>query len=115
MSQPAAPAVAQMVRSSSDAPSRWEKRRSRLEPCSFPIVKSWIILYGSIQGVDGTVCRADNDVTMITLILTSPATGQPQTSKESALAVAGKGLDGDRYATGKGFYTGDTQWDAHVT
>jgi hypothetical protein len=38
ISQPAAPAVAQMVRSSSDAPSRWKKRRSRLEPCSFPIV-----------------------------------------------------------------------------
>ena len=38
MSQPAAPAVAQMVRSSSEAPSRWKNRRSRLDPWSFPIV-----------------------------------------------------------------------------
>jgi MOSC domain-containing protein YiiM len=52
---------------------------------------------------------------MITAILTSPATGQPQTSQESVEAVAGKGLADDRYATGKGYYTGDAEWDAHVT
>lgn len=30
-------------------------------------------------------------------------------------AIAGKGLRGDRYATGKGFYTGVVEWDARVT
>ena len=34
----AAPAVAQMVRSNSDAPSRWKNRRSRLPYWSLPIV-----------------------------------------------------------------------------
>jgi MOSC domain-containing protein YiiM len=29
--------------------------------------------------------------------------------------VTPAGLAGDRYATGKGFYSGDTEWDAHVT
>ena len=37
-SQPAAPAVAQMVRSSRLAPSRWKNRRSRLAYISLPIV-----------------------------------------------------------------------------
>src|SRR5688572_14043718 len=46
-SQPAAPAVAQMVRSRSDAPSRWKNRRSRLLPCSLPMVKACAFIYGS--------------------------------------------------------------------
>jgi hypothetical protein len=37
-SLPATPAVAQMVRSRSDAPSRWKNRRSRLAYMSLPIV-----------------------------------------------------------------------------
>ena len=36
--QPALPAEAHIVRSSSEAPSRWKKRRSIDEPCSSPIV-----------------------------------------------------------------------------
>ncbi len=36
--QPALPADAQIVRSSSDAPSRWKKRRSIDDDCSSPIV-----------------------------------------------------------------------------
>src|SRR2546423_13555882 len=46
MSQPAAPAVAQMVRSSSEAPRRWKKRRARLPPCSLPLVPAE--LYGRV-------------------------------------------------------------------
>lgn len=37
-SYPAIPAVAQIVRSSFDAPSAWKNRLSRLSACSFPIV-----------------------------------------------------------------------------
>ncbi len=36
--QPALPAVAQIVRSSSDAPSRWKNRRSIDPYCKRPIV-----------------------------------------------------------------------------
>ena len=39
--QPALPAVAQIVRSSSDAPSRWKKRRSIDEDCKSPIVPAY--------------------------------------------------------------------------
>ena len=39
--QPAFPAVAQMVRSSSDAPSRWKKRRSIELDWSSPIVPAY--------------------------------------------------------------------------
>jgi hypothetical protein len=35
------PAVAQMVRSSSDAPTRWKKRRSMEPPCTSPIVPAY--------------------------------------------------------------------------
>lgn len=34
---------------------------------------------------------------------------------ESIEVIAGKGLAGDRYATGKGFYSGVIEWDAHLT
>ena len=37
-SYPWTPAEAQIVRSSSDAPNRWKKRRSRLLDCNLPIV-----------------------------------------------------------------------------
>ena len=37
------------------------------------------------------------------------------TMHQSIEAIASQGLSGDRYATGKGFYTGVTEWDAHVT
>jgi MOSC domain-containing protein YiiM len=36
-------------------------------------------------------------------------------SHRSIRAIAGKGLAHDRYATGRGFYTGVPEWDAHVT
>lgn len=52
---------------------------------------------------------------MLAAILTSPASLEPVTSHESIEVVAGVGLAGDRYATGKGFYSGMTEWDAHVT
>jgi MOSC domain-containing protein YiiM len=52
---------------------------------------------------------------MLIAILTSPASGQPITSHDSIEALAGVGLSGDRYATKKGFYSGVSEWDAHVT
>ncbi len=38
---PIAPATAQIVRSSLDAPSRWKNRRSIDAPCSMPIVPAY--------------------------------------------------------------------------
>jgi MOSC domain-containing protein YiiM len=52
---------------------------------------------------------------MILEILTSSKTEEPNDSHQSIEAIAGKGLAGDRYATGKGFYSGVVEWDAHVT
>lgn len=51
----------------------------------------------------------------LTSILTSEATGMPMRSTDSAELVAGLGIAGDRYATGRGYYTGVTEWDAPVT
>ena len=34
---------------------------------------------------------------------------------DSVRTVAGKGIDGDRYATGKGFYSNKEGWGANVT
>ena len=57
--QPALPAVAQIVRSSSDAPSRWKKRRS-IEPyCRSPIVPAYE--YGTMaSGPSGDAAIAAN-------------------------------------------------------
>ncbi|MES2708613.1 MAG: MOSC domain-containing protein [Verrucomicrobiota bacterium] len=52
---------------------------------------------------------------MIAAILTSPESNAPMSSHPDIEALAGAGLSGDRYATGKGFYTGVAEWDAHVT
>lgn len=52
---------------------------------------------------------------MIAEILTSTQTEAALDSHQSIEAIAGKGLAGDRYATGKGFYSGVVEWDAHVT
>lgn len=48
-------------------------------------------------------------------ILTSEATGVPMKSLDSAQVVEGQGIQGDRYATGRGYYSGDPQWDAQIT
>ncbi len=52
---------------------------------------------------------------MLNAILTSPASLEPVICHESIEVIAGIGLAGDRYATGKGFYSGMSEWDAHVT
>jgi MOSC domain-containing protein YiiM len=52
---------------------------------------------------------------MILEILTSSRSEEPTVSHQSIEAIAGKGLAGDRYATGTGFYSGVVEWDAHVT
>jgi MOSC domain-containing protein YiiM len=52
---------------------------------------------------------------MLAAILTSPASKEPMISHESIEVIANVGLAGDRYANGKGFYSGMTEWDAHVT
>jgi MOSC domain-containing protein YiiM len=38
-------------------------------------------------------------------IFTTPSAGQPMVSAEQALAIAGQGLEGDRYATAQGYYS----------
>ncbi|MBI1325910.1 MOSC domain-containing protein [bacterium] len=48
-------------------------------------------------------------------ILTSEETGRPMTSHESVELIAGQGIAGDRYATGRGYYSGVTEWDAQIT
>lgn len=52
---------------------------------------------------------------MIVRIYTSAETGAPMVSYRSRQLIAGKGLEGDRYALGTGFYSGCPEWDAHVT
>ncbi|MDG3005698.1 MOSC domain-containing protein [Paludisphaera mucosa] len=51
----------------------------------------------------------------IELILTSRACGTPMESHEAVELLPGLGIAGDRYATGRGFYSGVAEWDAHVT
>ncbi len=51
---------------------------------------------------------------MLAGIFTALESGQPMCSHDS-IEVTPAGLVGDRYATGKGFYSGDAEWDAHVT
>lgn len=52
---------------------------------------------------------------MVVSISTSRATLAPMIAHGSIEVLAGKGLAGDRYATGKGFYTVVVEWDAHMT
>lgn len=52
---------------------------------------------------------------MLAAIFISLESAAPMEALESAKAIATKGLAGDRYATGRGFYTGVVEWDAHVT
>lgn len=51
----------------------------------------------------------------ILTILTSEETGRPMTSHDSVDLIAGQGIAGDRYATGRGYYSGVTEWDAQIT
>ena len=55
------------------------------------------------------------DQSSVLEIYTSPAAGQPMTSCEQVRAVEQRGLEGDRYYLGKGYYSGDKIWDANVT
>jgi MOSC domain-containing protein YiiM len=52
---------------------------------------------------------------MLTAIFASPESSQPMCRHESIEVIPNIGLTGDRYATGKGFYSGMKEWDAHVT
>jgi MOSC domain-containing protein YiiM len=52
---------------------------------------------------------------MLVAILTSPASALPVISHESIEVAADVGLANDRYATGHGFYSGVSEWDADVT
>ncbi|WP_165067306.1 MOSC domain-containing protein [Paludisphaera rhizosphaerae] len=51
----------------------------------------------------------------IVAILTSPASGSPVGDHPAVEVLAGRGIVGDRYATGQGFYSGMAEWDAQVT
>jgi MOSC domain-containing protein YiiM len=51
---------------------------------------------------------------MLVAIFTSPESAQPICSHDT-IEVTSAGLAGDRYASGKGFYSGTKEWDAHVT
>ena len=48
-------------------------------------------------------------------ILISAASGRPMQALEEVRAVAGEGLEGDRYLKGTGLYSGDVEWDSSVT
>jgi len=48
-------------------------------------------------------------------ILICASQGEPMQEVSRVEAIAGKGLAGDRYCEGKGYYTGDPIWDANVT
>jgi MOSC domain-containing protein YiiM len=52
---------------------------------------------------------------MLVSIFTTAASGQPIIAHDSIEVIANRGLAQDRYATGKGFYSGTSEWDAHVT
>ena len=52
---------------------------------------------------------------MLAAIFTSAASRQPIVSHDSIEVIANVGLADDRYATRKGFYSGMSEWDAHVT
>jgi MOSC domain-containing protein YiiM len=52
---------------------------------------------------------------MLVAILTSSASKEPMSAHQSINVLANVGLEGDRYATGKGYYSGMSEWDAHVT
>jgi hypothetical protein len=52
---------------------------------------------------------------MLVAILTSLASALPMDSHQSIEVIANVGIVGDRYAVGRGFYSGMSEWDAHVT
>ena len=52
---------------------------------------------------------------MLVAVLTSPASAQPMDSHQKIEVIAKLGLAGDRYAVGRGFYSGMIEWDAQVT
>jgi MOSC domain-containing protein YiiM len=52
---------------------------------------------------------------MLVSIFTAPGSQQPLVRHEAIEAIANVGLADDRYAKGNGFYSGDDDWDAHVT
>ena len=58
---------------------------------------------------------SESSTPQIDAIFVSPSKGQPMTSPQTIQAVAGKGLEGDRYFLGTGYYSGDKVWDAHLT
>jgi MOSC domain-containing protein YiiM len=51
----------------------------------------------------------------IDAIYVTHAAGDPMVCVDSVKAVAESGLDGDRYASGKGFYSNKEGWGANVT
>ncbi|MGE3804610.1 MAG: MOSC domain-containing protein [Gemmataceae bacterium] len=52
---------------------------------------------------------------MLVGIYTSPESPLPMQRHESIEVLEQVGLAGDRYAIGKGFYTGSPEWDAPIT
>lgn len=65
---------------------------------------------GSVA-VDGTPLGRG----VVEAIHVTAAGSAPMTSVERVRAIAGVGLEGDRYATGTGQYSGDPKVDRHVT
>lgn len=57
----------------------------------------------------------DTKTASIQRILLAASQGEPMREVDSVEAISGKGLAGDRYCEGRGYYTGDPIWDAHVT
>jgi MOSC domain-containing protein YiiM len=48
--------------------------------------------------------RAASPSAVVERIFVAPAAGRPMEARDSVRALAGKGLEGDRYATGRGYW-----------
>jgi MOSC domain-containing protein YiiM len=68
-----------------------------------------------INAAGASAVRADPGRGVVESIHLAVAGSEPMRSVDRVGAIAGVGLDGDRYALGTGHYSGDPRVDRHVT
>jgi MOSC domain-containing protein YiiM len=56
-----------------------------------------------------------NNPGIVQALYITGATGEPMTAMEVVRAIADRGLDGDRYCLGTGYYSDTAGWGANVT
>jgi len=54
-------------------------------------------------------------IASIEALYITPAVGNPMVAMDAVNAIAGRGLDGDRYCLGTGYYSDKEGWGANVT